>query len=161
MQSDAAHSAHSIHFRLTFIVVTRYKPCRVVQQCVMIRCSQLNNILLRHLQVADILLTSGERVHERLLGHGGRRCRRGGGGGRSRADGDAARRAGHSGLAGLRLLGLADLGVALGELEADGLGEVGVEADPLLQGGEESDRQWVASIEPEVYSLRTVGGHLI
>ena len=25
MQSDAAHSAHSIHFRLTFIVVTRYK----------------------------------------------------------------------------------------------------------------------------------------
>ena len=24
MQSDAAHSAHSIHFRLTFIVVTRY-----------------------------------------------------------------------------------------------------------------------------------------
>ena len=24
MQSDPAHSAHSIHFRLTFIVVTRY-----------------------------------------------------------------------------------------------------------------------------------------
>ena len=100
-------------------------------------------------------------MHERLLGHrggSGRGRRRGGGGA---ADGDAARRAGHSGLAGLRLLGLADLGVALGELEADRLGEVGVEADPLLQGGEESDRQWVASIEPEVYSLRTVGGHLI
>ena len=110
-----------------------YKPCRVVQQCVMIRCSQLNNVLLRHLQVADILLTSGERVHEGLLGHrsgSGRGRRRGG---RGRADGDAARRAGHSGLAGLRLLGLADLGVALGELEADRLGEVGVEADPLLQ----------------------------
>ena len=29
MQSDVAHSAHSIHFRVTFIVVTRYMPPRV------------------------------------------------------------------------------------------------------------------------------------
>ena len=118
------------------------KPCRVVQQCVMI------SVLLRHLVVAATLLTSGERVHERLLGHGGGsgRGRRCGGGGA--ADGDAARRAGHAGLARLGLLGLADLGVALGELEADRLGEVGVEADPLLQSermlgvGEESGK-WV------------------
>ena len=77
---------------------------------------------------ADIrLLTSCERVHERLLrlrgdgcGHGGRR------GGRGRADGGA------EGLV-LLLLGLADLGVALGELEPDRLGQVRVEPDALLQ----------------------------
>ena len=91
------------------------------------------SVLLRHLVVAATLLTSGERVHERLLGHGGRRCRRRRGGGGGRADGDAARRAGDAAGLPLRLLGLADLGVALGELEADRLGEVGVEADPLLQ----------------------------
>ena len=30
VQSDAAHSAHSIHFRLTFIVVTRYRKNKLI-----------------------------------------------------------------------------------------------------------------------------------
>ena len=73
-------------------------------------------------------------MHElALLGDGGSGsgCGRGGGGGR--ADGGVEAGGGGGGVL-LLLLGLADLGVALGELEADGLGQVRVEPNPLLQG---------------------------